>query len=215
MANKITSSTVSEIYKARFNILKHMEKQGFNVSGYEAFSINEVNAMYQNEQLDMLLDKEDAITKKKHSIYIKFYLNKILRHTNIQEIVDDLFNVEELLKKETDSILFITKDDLNDRNTAELNFIWKKDSIFIVVIGVKHLQFNLLEHSLVPTHRVLTKEETDVVMKRYNIDSLQKFPEISRFDAVSKVIGIRPGEVCEIILPSKSAIESLYYRVCV
>ena len=73
MANKITSSTVSEIYKARFNILKHMEKQGFNVSGYEAFSINEVNAMYQNEQLDMLLDKEDAITKKK-----TFNLHKIL-----------------------------------------------------------------------------------------------------------------------------------------
>jgi DNA-directed RNA polymerase subunit H (RpoH/RPB5) len=111
--------------------------------------------------------------------------------------------------------LFITKDDLNDRNTTELNFIWKKDGIFIVVIGVKHLQFDLLEHSLVPNHRLLTNDETEVVMKRYNINSLQKLPEISRFDPVSKIIGIRPGQVCEIIRPSKAAIESLYYRVCV
>ena len=40
------------------------------------------------------------------------------------------------------------------------------------------------------------------------------FPDISRSDPVAKAIGIRPGEVCEIIRPSKTAISAPYYRIC-
>ena len=215
MTTKLNTTSISEVYKARKNILKHIERQGYNISAYNDFSINEVNVMYQNDQLDMLLEKKDTDTERVVKIYIKFYLFKILRHNNIQDIVDDLFNVEELLKKDTDSLIFVTKDDLNDRNTSELKFIWKKYSIFVNLIGIKFLQFDILAHSMVPNHRVLTKQETEVVMKRYNIDSLTKFPEISRFDPVSKVIGIKPGDVCEIKRASKSSIETVYYRVCI
>ena len=42
-----------------------------------------------------------------------------------------------------------------------------------------------------------------------------QFPIISRFDPVAQSIGIRPGQVCEIIRPSKTAIIAPYYRVCV
>tara|TARA_B110000114_G_scaffold185629_1_gene233598 strand:+ start:391 stop:1038 length:648 start_codon:yes stop_codon:yes gene_type:complete len=215
MTTKLNTNSISEVYKARKNILNHIERQGYNISAYNDFSINEVNVMYQNDQLDMLLEKKDNDTGSVVKIYIKFYLFKILRHNNIQDIVDDLFNVEELLKKDTDSLIFVTKDDLNDRNTSELKFIWKKYSIFVNLIGIKFLQFDILAHSMVPNHRVLTKQETEVVMKRYNIDSLTKFPEISRFDPVSKVIGIKPGDVCEIRRASKSSIETVYYRVCI
>jgi DNA-directed RNA polymerase subunit H (RpoH/RPB5) len=68
---------------------------------------------------------------------------------------------------------------------------------------------------MVPPHRVLSQFETDNVKKQYNIDSDDKFPEISRFDPVAKAIGIKPGQVCEIIRPSKSSINSYYYRICV
>ena len=53
------------------------------------------------------------------------------------------------------------------------------------------------------------------IMKKYNIDNLIQFPEISRFDPVASVIGIKPNEICEIIRPSKTSIYSEYYRVCV
>ena len=41
-----------------------------------------------------------------------------------------------------------------------------------------------------------------------------QFPDISRFDPVAQAIGIRPGQVCEIIRPSKTAISAPYYRIC-
>ena len=42
-----------------------------------------------------------------------------------------------------------------------------------------------------------------------------QLPEISRFDPVAQAIGMRPGNICEIIRPSKTAIYAPYYRICV
>jgi len=96
-----------------------------------------------------------------------------------------------------------------------IKHIWEKDRIFVIIISLKRLQFNILNHILVPSHRVLGQDELIQVKKRYNIINDKQFPEISRFDPVAQVIGIRPGEVCEIIRPSKIALTEPYYRICI
>ena len=77
---------ISTVYKSRKTILELMEKQGYNVDDYTNFSINEVNSMRQNNQLDMLLEKkeEDLATKRKNKIYIHNYLGKQIKTANIQ-----------------------------------------------------------------------------------------------------------------------------------
>ena len=72
-----------------------------------------------------------------------------------------------------------------------------------------------MNHSLVPDHRVINDVEVVEVMKKYNISSLAEFPDISRFDPVARVIGLRPGKVCHIIRSSKTSVTADYYRVCV
>ena len=193
-----------------------MKKQKYNVDEYENFSINEVNTMLQNKQLDMLLEKqdEDPATKRKNKIYIRYYLAKTLRPQNVQEMIDDLFNLEEILTKD-DTLMIVTKDELNETITNLLKHIWEQDGILIVVQCIKRLQFNILESVLVPPHRVLSKDEVSDIKKKYNIMEDTQFPDISRFDPVAQIIGIRPGQVCEIIRPSKTAINSYYYRICV
>lgn len=216
MATQNTSSVISSIYYSRKNVLDLMEKQKYSVQDYQNFSINEVNTMYQNNQLDMLLEmkNEDPVTKRKTKIYIKYYLGKVLRPATIQEIIDDLFQLEEILTKE-DTLFVITKDEMNETLTNELKHIFEKDGIFIVVQSIKGLQFNILEHVLVPHHRVLNDLETEEIMKKYNLKNKAEFPDISRFDPVAQVIGLRPGKVCEITRISKTAIEAKYYRVCI
>jgi len=216
MATNNISSIISSIYISRKNILDLMEKQDYNVADYKNFTINEVNTMFQNNQLDMLLEKnkEDEKSKRKNKIYIKYYLGKVLRPANIQEIIDDLFYLEEILTKE-DTLFIVAKDEMNETLTNELIHLFEKDGIFIVVQSIKGLQFNILEHVLVPQHRVLNDLETIEVMRKYNIKVKTEFPDISRFDPVAQVIGLRPGKVCEITRISKTAITSLYYRVCV
>ena len=216
MTTQNSSSLIDSVYKSRKIILELMKKQGYNVEDYTNFSISEVNAMYQNKQLDMLLEQveENTETNRKRKIYIRYYLAKKIADKNIQEMIDDLFNLEEILTKD-DTLMIITKDDLNETLTNVLKHIWEQDSILIVIQNIKRLQFNLLDHVLVPSHRILSIEEVKKVKLRYNITDHAQFPDISRFDPVAQIIGIRPGQVCEIIRPSKTAITGLYYRTCV
>jgi DNA-directed RNA polymerase subunit H (RpoH/RPB5) len=207
---------ISAVFKSRKTVLELMEKQGYNVDDYTNFSINEVNSMRQNNQLDMLLEKkeEDLATKRKNKMYIHYYLGKQIKTANIQEMIDDLYNIEETLTKD-DTLFIIIKDEVNETIINELKHIWEKDGIFIVVESIKRLQFNILNHSLVPNHRVMNDVEVAEVMKKYNIVNLAEFPDISRFDPVARVIGLRPGKVCHIIRSSKTSVTADYYRVCV
>lgn len=216
MASQNLSSLISSIYKSRKIVLNLMERQGYAIEDYNNFSINEVNTMKINNQLDMLLEKkiEDDDTKRKNKIYIRYYLGKMITSSNVYEMIEDLFNLEEVLTKQ-DTLFIIIRDDMNETLIKELNHIWETDGIFIVLQSIKRLQFNILDHTLVPEHRVLNNTKLGEVMDKYNITNKNQFPEISRFDPVAQIIGLRPGQVCHILRPSKTAIISDYYRVCV
>ena len=217
MASQNSSILISHIFNSRKILLELMEKQGYNTNDYANFTVSEVNSMKQNNQLDMLLEtKEENITPEnpKRKIYIRYYLSVRPAPKNIQEMIDDLFILTETLKK-SDTLFIIIKDDPNETLINELKHIWESEGIFIVIESIKRLQFNILEHSLVPPHRVMLDSEVEIMMKRYNIISKTQLPDISRFDPVARVIGLRPGQVCHIIRPSKTAIEANYYRVCI
>lgn len=210
----ISSSLISSIYKSRQIMVDLLTKQGYNTEDYANFSINEVNTMTQNKQLDMLVEKPTLPDSPTLKMYIRYYLGSSLKQQTVQEIIDDLFNLEQILTKK-DILYIIVKDDMNETLTNLIKHIWEQDGIYIIVQSLKRLQFNLLDHSLVPPHRILNNVELELVKKKYNVSDIFMLPEISRFDPVAQVIFVRPGEVVEIKRPSKTAIESLYYRVCV
>lgn len=226
MASQNTSSLISQVYKSRTVLLDLMKKQNYIVSDYQDFSVNEINTMKTNNQLDMILEKynnktnddkkedTDKDDKQSQKIYIKYYLGKSLRPNNLQEMIDDLFTVEEVLTK-NDTLLVVVKDEVNETLINFVKHIWESEKIFIILIPLKRLQFNILEHVLVPPHRVLNESEKIMIKNRYNIMNDNEFPELLRFDPVAQAIGIRPGQVCEISRPSKTAISAPYYRICI
>ena len=216
MTSQNSSALISTVYTSRNIILDLMGKQGYNVEDYSNFSVSEVNSMKQNNQLDMLLEKkeDDPVTKRKNKIYIRYYLGKTIRPANLQEMIDDLFNLEEILKKD-DTLFIIIKDEINETLTNELKHIWESDGIFIVIESIKWLQFNVLDNNLQPKFDIVPESEVVNIMKKYNITDKIQFPDISRFDPVSRAIGLRPGQLCHIVRSSKTAIEADYFRLCV
>jgi len=204
---------ISKLYKSRKNILKQLGQTGYDVSNNTNFSINEVNIMYQNNQQDMLLEQKDKNTGK---IYIKYSVDKALRPQNIRDIIEDLYNLEQILQPNTDdTLLIVTKDSANDTLTNLLIELYARDNIYINIISLDELQFCLLEHFLVPKHTKLNNEEKEEVKKKYNIVDESNFPKISRFDPVAKINCLRPNEVCKIERKSPTAIIANYYRICV
>ena len=209
-----TSSLVSSIYKSRETIIKLMEIQGYDTSEYENITLTETNAKYTNNQLDMLFDASKDTDVKTRKTYVNYHIDKSLRPAYIHDTIEDLFNVEELLTKD-DTLIIVTKDDPHDTIINTLKHLWEKDGYFVIIHNIKRLQFNILDHSLVPKHRILKETEITDVKTRYNLKHSTDFPDISRFDPVALAIGMRPGDICEIIRPSKTSITGTYYRVCV
>ena len=68
-----TSSRIISIYKSRNVLLEQLAAKGYLVDDYLRFSINEVDAMLANSQLDMLISHPNN-TK----VYIKYYFTYFL-----------------------------------------------------------------------------------------------------------------------------------------
>lgn len=207
--NSTQSSQIIETHKSRKIMIDLLEAQGFDVSQYKDFGINDVNTLFETKQLDMLMTN----ASKNKKVYVKYHLAKSLRPVNLYEYMEDLFTLEEILTKK-DDLIVIMKEEPNETIKKTLMDIWEQDGIYIIVINIKRLQYNIMNHQLVPPHIVLTDDEKNEVKKRYNILNDNQIPDISRFSPVSQVIGIRPGEFCKIIRPSKTSIKSEFYRVC-
>lgn len=207
-----TSANIA-IYKSRKNLLELLNRQGFNTSDYEGIGTHEVHTMKQNDQLDMLLTSNNKNEPRK--VYVKYFTSQRVTPALVHNVVDDLFDIDEVLSPvANDTLIIVTKQPANDTLMQLLNQLWSQSQYFIIIFTLDQLQFNILNHQYVPTHEVLSKSQTADVLKRFNVMDVDQLPNISRYDPVAQAIGIRPGEICKITRPSKTSIMSEYYRIC-
>jgi DNA-directed RNA polymerase subunit H len=214
---KSSSGVIGMIYKSRINLLELLREQGYDVNDYENFGVNEIHAMYTNKdvpkQLDMTCSSNAGTTTQK-KVYVKYHLGKTLRVENIQDYIDDLFHIDKVLDNKTDTLIIVIKQEINQTLMNILNEFWDKNKVFIIIFTLERLLFNILQHQYVPKHTILNEAEKAEVIKKYNIINVKQLPDISRFDPVAQAIGMRPGDICCIDRPSKTAIISKYYRHC-
>ena len=74
-----SSNKVLSVYNSRNTLVNIAISKGYTTDDYESFSINEIDAMYKNTQLDMLLMHNNTDRK----IYIKYYL-KAVKHFKVE-----------------------------------------------------------------------------------------------------------------------------------
>jgi len=204
-----SNSFIISIYNSRKILLEILQERGFNITKYSNFGITEIGILLENNQLDMLLENDN--TRKK--IYVKFYINKLIKPQNIYDIVEDLFHIETILEKK-DDLMIIIKDEPNDTMIENIKDIWVSENIYVSLLNIKRLQFNILKHCLVPKHTLLSLDEKEAFMKKYNIMDKTQIPDISFFSPLSLVLGIRPGDVVKIVRSSRTAIQADFYRIC-
>ena len=202
------SNRVLNIYKSRKTLLELLENQGYDISSYNNFGINEVDAMYANSQLDMLLNR----TSDDSNVYVNYFK----KSESLDAIVEDLFEIECCLKdKSKDYIILVMQEEPNNTILDKVKYLFDKEGYFIIPYNIDRLQFNVLNHELVPKGNVLNKEEEGELFLKYHLTSSNNLPEISRFDPQAMAMGLRPGQIIRLERKSPTAINSVYYRVCV
>lgn len=192
-----------------------LENRGFVTTDYAEFSSAEISAMVATNQLDMLVQTQAASGQgANRKVYVSHMFAKELKPAAMQDIITDLFEDSNTLTK-TDTLLIVAKSDPNESMIAAISHLWERDGIHVVITTLKRTQFFVLNHQLVPKHQIMTQEERAWITKKFKISSDNQWPEISRFDPVMVALLARPGDMCNITRPSKTAIVEQYYRMCI
>lgn len=204
-----SSNKIIKIYKSRRNVLELLKTLGYSITDYDEFSINEIDAMVSNDQLDMLISNNEG--KK---VYIKYLLNvKSVRKENLETLIEDLYILDAVLTK-SDILMIIVNEEPNDTIVDKIKYIYDHDGIFIVMHNIDRLQFNILNHDLIPNPTILDEKGVNELLLKYNLKSKLQLPDISRFDPLALAICLKPGDVVELERKSNTALQTLYYRTC-
>jgi len=206
-----SNNRILKLFKSRNTLLEQLELLSYNIKDYFDFSINEIDAMNSNNQLDMLLTNENNNRKA----YVKYYLtSKQINRANLDNIIEDLYNIDNVLTKD-DTLIIIIEDEPNDTIINKIKYLYDHDGIFVIIHNINRLQYNILNHTFVPKCEILGDNQVKELKKKYNIMNSKQLPEISRFDPQALVMCIRPGDICDFKRESSTALDYNYYRVCV
>jgi DNA-directed RNA polymerase subunit H (RpoH/RPB5) len=201
-------TTVSSIFTSRKNLLDILKEIGYKTDDYEGYSISHVLSLIKNNQLNLLLQKDEQ------KLYVKYAVDgSRITSQAVHKLKDEFFGEDAVLEKK-DTLMVIIKDEPNDNIKETLDELWNIYGIYITIINIHRLQFNILKHQWVPKHILLNNEQIVEMKTKYNIQSNSELPTISRYDAVASIICMRPMQVCKIIRKSRTSLESEYYRVC-
>ena len=208
------SNFTAMLFKAFKNLNEMIEKQGYDIGSKATISVHEVEHMYQTDSLNCVYQQ----TADGSKLYVFYLLETSLREGSLEEILDHTYIDEHFIENE-DILVIVIKEDLNDTMHETIRkkqkFEWLTNNRLIILLSLKRLQFNVLNHIMVPAHIIIKSEEEKMAMKtRYNITSDSELPEISRFDPVAQCIFMKPGQICRIERKSKTSIKSNYYRLC-
>ena len=137
-----TNNRILKLYKSRLTIIDQLSELKYDVTAYESFSINEIDAMNNSSQLDMLITHKSNGKK----VYIKYNLNaKQLNAQTLDNVIEDLYSIDTVLTKE-DTLMIITDVEPNETILTKIRYLYDHSGIFIVIHNIHRLQYNLLKH---------------------------------------------------------------------
>ena len=205
-------SMVRKVFTARAILLKQLAALGYTTRMWNEETPAEIDMRIQNKELNFVL--EPSGTMNEGATHIRFHIEKALRHIHINALADE-FSEMAGYDRSKDTIVLISKDLPNDSVKSALETVYATKGIYIIVRALQELQFNILEHKLVPKQTKLTTPQTQDLKKQYRIQDVRKqLPGISRFDPAARAIQLRPGQVVKILRPSVNSGFTNYYRVC-
>jgi DNA-directed RNA polymerase subunit H len=76
------------------------------------------------------------------------------------------------------------------------------------------MTFHVLDHIMVPEHRIMAEEEIGTLLSTYHL-SLEQLPKIFHDDPAVKTVKAKPGDVIRIIRSSQTAGRAESYRLVV
>ena len=210
------TTLVNKLYQSRGVLLEMLKARKYDTKAYEEFSINEIDIMNRTMPSKASLDEGpldfNLKNSKGTSAYIKYLLSPKIRQGAIMNMITEMIGS----MSENDTLIIIIKDKINNMEILEtyLENFYQKNKVFVQIFWIEKLQINILKHNMVPEHNIISEEEKEELLKKYNIIGYNQLPLILSRDPVAKYLGMKKGDICSIKRPSDTSGVYFSYRYC-
>jgi len=193
------------LFRARETIVKMLTNRKYVVN-QEKLSFDDFKSKFghpvEKERLTLLCVRSDDPNKK---IFVFFPGEEKVDVKALQQYAD------KMQEQQVYFAIIVVENDMSPFAKKALEEA--KPQYNIEVFKEAELQVDITEHELVPKHEVLTDDEKQQLLKRYNLKDSQ-LPRMFPKDPISRYFGLQRGQVVKIIRSSETAGRYISYRVC-
>ncbi|CAH9104559.1 unnamed protein product [Cuscuta europaea] len=191
-------------YLARRTVLEMLRDRDYAVPMAEIdISLQDFRQKYSDRpEPDSLkitsLHKYDPDNK----ILVIFCGQNVVKVSTIRGILSQIVNKETLNR-----LILVVQSQLTNQATKAVELFTCKVEIF----QVKDLLVNITKHALRPKHQILSDEEKQKLLEKYNLEEKQ-LPRMSQKDAIARYYGLEKGQVLKVTYTGEIIETHVTYR---
>jgi DNA-directed RNA polymerase subunit H (RpoH/RPB5) len=225
-ASKPTTSNLEPgvadiLIRGRHTVLDILEERGYDTAPYRNIAPDQIIALAETSgartPLDIVVKKRaDGPAPCERAVVIYQISDRAIRGRLGTTFFRDLFDVDVggITVTKKDDVIVLINEPYNEAFDKAALQLWQTDKARLVFFHIKQVVVHPGRHILVPPHRKLTPDEAKDEMTRLHVSEKTQLPLIKHHDIQSRVMGLVPGDVVEILRPSATAGISRFLRIC-
>jgi len=218
--SNLEAGTADILIRSRLTILDILEDRGYDTTLYRNIAPDQILRLAEGHarSLDIFVPKrEGSEAPCEHAVVVYQIQDRIrarLAGSFKKELFDSYDGSETLRINKTDDLIVILNEAYNEAFDKMAIQMWQQEKVRLTFFHLKHVVVHLGRHVLVPPHRKLSADEMAVELKRLHITQKSQLPLIKHHDMQSRILGLVPGDIVEILRPSPTAGVARVLRIC-
>ncbi|XP_050245441.1 DNA-directed RNA polymerase V subunit 5A-like [Quercus robur] len=191
-------------YLARRTVLEMIKDRGYSVPTSEIeLSLQDFRAIHgQTPDIERLRLSATHRTDPLKRILVIFCGPSMVKVNSIRLITSQIANKETL-----SGLILIVQNHITNQALKAVDILPFKVEIF----QITDMLVNITKHVLKPKHRVLTDQEKQRLLKKYNIDEKQ-LPRMLQKDAIARYFALEKGQVLKVTYGGEITQSHVTYR---
>ncbi len=191
------------LYKVRQTVLEMINDRGYVIPTHMlAITFEQFSIQYDQKNIDLYIENEN----KDKKYYVYFHVDKAFGKNDMKSVVQKIINQ---YNDDNIGIIILLKDKESTSIMKEKGKPLYKNVEFF---EQQKMTFNITKHVFVPKHIILSKEEEEEVLEKYQATK-NKFPKIGITDPVAKYYAMKPDQMVKILRNDPEVGLSISYRI--
>ena len=211
--------TADILIRSRSTLLQILEDRGYNTFDYRNISPDQILELAEggSKALNISVHANSGEPKKAACAHadVIYQINDRLR-TRLGTYLRDLYDktLSKSAMDATHDVIILINEPYNEAFDKAALQMWQTKKARVTFFHIKQVVVHLGRHELVPPHRKLSGDEARAEIERWRLTQRSQLPLIKHHDIQSRILGLVPGDMVEILRPSATAGVTRVIRIC-